>query len=172
MLPCPFTSAWQRAGMVGGLCLVSLAGACAPAPQPRETALPSPPTPEVSQWQEEPVPDGAWRPYLLKRCRQVDGMAPAAEQALAESTELLGEWEGSDAIMVLELYLQEHDREGLILLALAQFYVLAGQGTPQLLPREGPAADVGDWPRNQARLLARFAGKVKKALRIFFTKKR
>ncbi len=82
-------------------------------------------------------------------------MPPAAEDALAESTELLGEWEGSDAIMVLELYLQEHDSEGLLLLALAQFYVLAGQGMPQLLPREGPAADVGDWSRNQARLLAR-----------------
>jgi TonB family protein len=82
-------------------------------------------------------------------------MSPVAEQALAECSTLLSVGEGSDAIMVLELYLQERAPEGLLLLALAQIYIMAGQGIPQLLPREGPAADVGDWPRNRARLLGR-----------------
>jgi TonB family protein len=91
-------------------------------------------------------------------------MSPSAERALADCSKLLAEWEGSDAIMVLELHLQEHAAEGLLLLALAQIYVMAGQGMPQLLPREGPAADVGDWPRNQARLLGRAATLLREAV--------
>jgi TonB family protein len=42
-----------------------------------------------------------------------------------------------------------------MLLTLGQLYMIAGQGKPELLPSEGPAADTGDWDRNKERLLGR-----------------
>jgi TonB family protein len=79
----------------------------------------------------------------------------AAEKALQECFELFEEGEGSDAIMTLEIFLEEQQPTGLILLTLGQLYLMGGQGEPELLPREGPAADVGRWERNQGRLLSR-----------------
>jgi TonB family protein len=58
-------------------------------------------------------------------------------------------------MMELELCLFEHGQHGLVLLTLGQLYLLGGQGDPELLPSEGPAADVGDWSRNRVRLLKR-----------------
>jgi len=74
---------------------------------------------------------------------------------MSQSFELFRLQSGSDAIMELEICLRRRPREGLVLLQLAQLYLMAGQGEPELLPREGPARDVGDWPRNRERLLGR-----------------
>ena len=142
---------------VGGLAILIVgmtlvAGGCAPVPEPPQ---PSPVEEALDQWREEPVPQGTWRPHLLKRCRELDRMSPDGEAVLAQCWDLYQVREGSDAIMTLELYLAERTREGLILLALGQLYLMAGQGEPVLLPSEGPAADVGDWPRNKVRLLNR-----------------
>jgi len=105
---------------------------------------------------ELPVPDGPWRSHLLSRCRDESERLPtASEKALATCAELFRLREGSDAIMTLELSLVEDSRAGLVLLTLAQLYLMAGQGEPELLPSEGPAADVGHWERNQDRLLKR-----------------
>ncbi len=123
---------------------------CSPPPRPAPAPSPGP-----EQWHEQVAPDGPWRPHLLKRCRGVDQMTPVAESALQACWELFQDREGSDAIMTLELFLEEHEPEGLVLLALGQLYLMGGQGEPELLPHEGVAADVGDWPRNKARLLGR-----------------
>jgi len=54
------------------------------------------------------------------------------------------------------MYLAGNARpDPLVLLTLGQLYVMAGQGVPELVPGEGPAADTGDWERNRKRFLAR-----------------
>jgi hypothetical protein len=55
----------------------------------------------------------------------------------------------------MEMGLEAGYRHPLMLLTLGQLYLMAGQGDPDLLPVEGPAADVGDWDRNRDRLLQR-----------------
>lgn len=127
---------------------------------PRSTPVPRqlPPEPVADStvvWREAPGPDSAWRPHLLSRCRGDDQAPPAVETSLALSYELFRNQSGSDAIMELELCLRRYPRDGLLLLTLGQLYLMAGQGEPWLLPREGPAADVGSWQRNRERLLAR-----------------
>jgi TonB family protein len=124
---------------------------CAPPPQ----VVSQPQPPSETSWQERPVPDGPWRPALLQRCPAGDATSLPAERALAVCFDLFTAREGSDAIMTLELFLQEHDPDALVLMALGQLYLMGGQGEPELLPREGPAADVGDWARNRQRLLGR-----------------
>lgn len=58
--------------------------------------------------------------------------------------------------MALELYLRgAEDPDPLVLITLGQLYLMAGQGVPQLVPNEGPAADTGNWERNRTRFLAR-----------------
>jgi len=109
----------------------------------------------VQQYQEQPVPEGDWRPHWLARCAPPERLPTPVETCLAESRSLLRMGVGSDAIMELELCLAEQGVFGQLLLTLAQLYVLAGQGEPELLPTDGPAADVGDWSRNQERLLGR-----------------
>ncbi len=104
---------------------------------------------------EQPVADGPWRVHVLARCRRPDNLPTAVENSLAMCRTLVSDHAGSDAIMELELCLQDHGDYGILLLTLGQLYLLAGQGEPDLLPQEGPAADVGDWPRNQVRLLNR-----------------
>ncbi len=84
--------------------------------------------------------------------------------ALGEAWSLFSHGEGADAITVLELHLRDHPRSGLVLLGLGQLYLMAGQGRPDLMPREGPAADVGDWGRNQRRLLGRAAELLRRAV--------
>lgn len=154
--------AWLLSTGAGGIALL-LTGCATTEQQPRTPPPPAPPVPVV-QWQEEPVPDGPWRPHLLKRCRGADILPPLAEQALNECWDLWSNREGSDAIMVLELHLQDNETEGLVLLALAQLYLLAGQGVPRAMPREGPAADLGDWPRSRARVLDRAEFLLKQAV--------
>ena len=104
---------------------------------------------------EQPVADGPWRVHVLARCRRPDNLPTVVENSLAMCRTLVRDHAGSDAIMELELCLQDHGEYGIVLLTLGQLYLLAGQGDPDLLPLEGPAADVGDWPRNRERLLNR-----------------
>ncbi len=139
------------AAACGSLAVWLLGTGCAPPPQ----VVTQPPVSPPAVWQERPGPDGPWRPALLQRCPASAAASLPAERALAVSFDLFNAREGSDAIMTLELYLQEHDPDALVLLALGQLYLMAGQGEPELLPREGPAADVGDWARNRRRLLGR-----------------
>jgi TonB family protein len=107
----------------------------------------------------EPVtPDGGWRLHRLSRCAGADlkGTTHADTKALKLAQELFEYGEGGDAIVELELRLEEsvvHD--GLLLLTLAQLYVLAGQGEPTLVPTEGPAGDTGSWEKNKPRFLKR-----------------
>jgi len=77
---------------------------------------------------------------------------------LATSRELYGYHEGGDAVVALELYVgRTKNPDPLVLVTLGQFYLMAGQGVPELVPAEGPAADTGSWERNRIRFLARAA---------------
>ncbi len=104
---------------------------------------------------EPAPPEAKWRGHQLKDCPE-DLPAPGrVESLLGLCTEFFQEGSGSDGMIELEMALDEGLRHGLIDLTLGQLYLLAGQGDQALLPVEGPAADVGDWSRNKARLLAR-----------------
>ncbi|MFO7653797.1 MAG: TonB family protein [Candidatus Krumholzibacteriia bacterium] len=96
-----------------------------------------------------------WRPHWLARCSGPDELPQAMEICLADALALWGRREGADAIAELEICRERRGADPVLDLALAQFYLVAGQGEPDLLPREGPAADVGDWERNRVRLLGR-----------------
>ncbi len=107
---------------------------------------------------EVPPPDGSWRPHVLQACSSLEQRQPATAERhdLEVAWDLFQAGEGADAIAELELSIGERPRAGgLVLLTLAQLYVMAGQGVPELVPREGPAADTGNWERNKARFLSR-----------------
>lgn len=104
---------------------------------------------------ESPAPAGAWREHRLSRCRDDVEIPASVEKLVALSSEFYREKAGSDAIVELELACSGGQRHPLVLVTLGQLYMLAGQGEPTLLPKEGPARDVGSWARNQPRLLAR-----------------
>lgn len=145
-------------GVVLGLAILHLAGcATAPAPAAPREAPPPPPAagPGPVDLAEAPSPEGAWREHRLARCRDDLEVPANVEKLLSTASELHRERSGSDAIVELELALGRGERHPLLLVALGQFYLLAGQGEPSLLPKEGPARDVGDWRRNQPRLLGR-----------------
>lgn len=138
--------------MILGLGLLS---GCAAAPErPVDgSAAPEP----VGRWDlaETPAPDGYLRLHVLERCRVQEAVPPAVERYLGLASELFRDGSGSDGMIELELGLADGIRHPLMLLTLGQLYLMAGQGDPALLPVEGPAADVGDWSRNQRRLLDR-----------------
>lgn len=133
-----------------------LVSGCAPTRQEPATE----PTPEATlafpgSLSEVPAPEGNWRGHQLAGC-SFDREVPArVERLLGICSEFFREGSGSDGMIELEMALEEGVRHSLIDLTLGQLYLLAGQGEPGLLPVEGPAADVGDWGRNKARLLAR-----------------
>ena len=70
-------------------------------------------------------------------------------------TSFYSDGSGSDGMIEMELCLERGIDHPLVRLTLAQLYLMAGQGEPNLLPVEGPAADTGDWHRNRRRLLQR-----------------
>jgi TonB family protein len=123
----------------------------AEAPAPLAARLPA----READLNESPAPAGAWREHRLSRCRDDVGIPAAVEKLVALSSEFYRERAGSDAIVELELACSGGQRHPLVLVTLGQLYMLAGQGEPTLLPKEGPARDVGSWARNQPRLLAR-----------------
>ena len=104
---------------------------------------------------ETPPAPGAWRPQQLAGCPQDTAVSKVVERYLGICSEYFRDGSGSDAIVEMEMGLEQGYRHSLMLLTLGQLYLLAGQGDPDLLPNEGPAADVGSWERNQARLLQR-----------------
>jgi TonB family protein len=77
------------------------------------------------------------------------------ERLLGLCSEYFRDGSGSDGMMELELALARGERHPWLLLTLGQLYLMAGQGVPELLPTEGPAADTGSWARNRPRLLGR-----------------
>ena len=105
--------------------------------------------------QETPVPDGVWRGHLLARCQRDEDLTVAERDLLRTCLEFFREGSGSDGMIEVEMRLAKGMDHPLVLLTLAQLYLMAGQGEPKLLPVEGPAADVGDWQRNKVRLLGR-----------------
>jgi TonB family protein len=132
----------------------ALAAGCAPTGTVPPAAVDAPATVR----REVPPPDSPWRPYVLLECAALEEGRPSRieSRALDTAWDLFQAGEGADAIAELEFHLEEHPRPGgLALLTLAQLYVLAGQGEPGLVPREGPAADTGDWKRNKSRFLKR-----------------
>ena len=75
--------------------------------------------------------------------------------------------EGGDAIVELEIRLKDSvQHDGLVLLTLAQLYVMAGQGETTLVPGEGPAADTGKWDLNKPRFLKRALQILEEARRV------
>ena len=126
---------------------------------------PSPPNPEIEvaatlpvakeDLQETPVPVGKWRAHSLAGCSQDMDVPQVVERYLGICSEYYREGSGSDGMIEMELGLVEGHRHSLMLLTLGQLYLMAGQGDPDLLPVEGPAADVGNWEHNRTRLLRR-----------------
>ncbi len=129
---------------------------CAPQSVTNEAAPQySPPELVTDSLFEIPPPDGPWRPHRVSWC-QGDGVVdPNVEQLLGLCAEYFREGSGSDGMLELELALEKGQRHPLLLITLGQLYTIAGQGEPDLLPPEGPAADVGDWTKNKKRLLGR-----------------
>lgn len=142
-----------RIVLAPALTLACLLAGCAPSPGP-ETA----PGPEsASSWgmSETPVPDGDWREHRLAGCAEDTDVPAAVEKYLGICSEYFRDGSGSDGMMEMEYGLAEGHRHSLMLLTLGQLYLIAGQGKPELLPSEGPAADTGDYRRNKVRLLGR-----------------
>ncbi|MBM4131542.1 hypothetical protein FJ250_11050 [bacterium] len=113
------------------------------------------PAPIAADLTEVPAPAGAWREHRLARCRDDVEVPAGVEKLLALVSELYRERSGGDGIVEMELAYAQGERHPLALTALGQLYLLAGQGEPSLLPKEGPARDVGSWERNRPRLLGR-----------------
>ena len=145
----------RRAGQAATLLFLLMAG-CSPPPPAEETG----PTDQASgahapDLQETPVPEGPWRPHVLASCRPDTDVPTAVEKYLGICSEYYRDGSGSDGMIEMEMGLEAGYRHPLMLLTLGQLYLMAGQGDPDLLPVEGPAADVGDWDRNRVRLLQR-----------------
>lgn len=104
---------------------------------------------------EIPPEDGAWRVHRASWCEDGGYVPPAVEKLLGLCSEYFRQGSGTDGMLEMELALEDGLRHPLLLLTLGQLYLIAGQGEPDLLPPEGPAADVGNWQQNKRRLLAR-----------------
>lgn len=129
---------------------------CAPAvPQPAVGPGPAAGLNFVGALHETPVPEGVWRGHQLAGCTAEDQVPARVEKLLDLCAEYFREGSGSDGMIELEMALDRGVDHPLLDLTLGQLYLLAGQGEPQLLPVEGPAADVGNWEKNRTRLLGR-----------------
>lgn len=140
---------WRLAGLAGVLLLCGCATQRAPMP----VATPFAATEGLGT--EVPPPDGVFRAHQLARCPEEGAVPAVIERYLGLSSEYFREGSGSDGMIEMELGLRAGHRHSLLLLTLGQLYLLAGQGNPDLLPNEGPAADVGSYARNKPRLLKR-----------------
>jgi len=140
----------------GGWLLLGLfLGACSSGPPGPEVETAATGPAAVGDLSETPPPAGSWRPHRLSFCSPDSALPPAVERYLALCSEYFRDGSGSDGMIEMEFGLEAGYRQPLMLLTLAQLYLMAGQGDPDLLPVEGPAADVGDWDRNRVRLLQR-----------------
>jgi hypothetical protein len=140
--------------LLASVILLSVLSGCS-SPPAVEDAPGSTDSMEAAGLNETPVPDGAWRPHRLASCREDVDVPSVVERYLGICSEYYRDGSGSDGMIEMELGLADGHRHSLMLLTLAQLYLMAGQGDPDLLPGEGPAADVGDWNRNRVRLLQR-----------------
>jgi TonB family protein len=140
-------------GVLLGMALV-LSG-CTSKPPVNPVLEPATPPVVSTHLRETPPPVGHWRPHQLAECPPDTSVSKAVERYLGTCSEYFRGGSGSDAMIEMEMGLEQGNRHSLMLLTLGQLYLLAGQGNPDLLPNEGPAADVGDWERNKTRLLKR-----------------
>jgi hypothetical protein len=132
---------------------VLVVSCAAPPPEPEtETAIESS-VPGVMN--EDPVPEGPWREHRLSGCTEDVDVPREVEKYLGICSEYFRDGSGSDAMIEMEMGLEAGHRHSLMYLTLGQLYLMAGQGRPELLPVEGPAADTGDWETNKTRLLSR-----------------
>ncbi len=136
------------------LILLALQGCASSRSGSKSDEIPISPTVQ-QDLRETPVPEGKWRPHRLSACQQDVDVAQVVERYLGICSEYFRDGSGSDGMIEMELGLEAGHRHSLMLLTLGQLYLMAGQGDPDLLPVEGPAADVGDWDRNRSRLLRR-----------------
>jgi hypothetical protein len=141
------------AGMLLGLILVVTGCATNPPATRNEEPEPAPEVP--ADLSEMPPPPGSWRPHQLAECPQETDVPKVVERYLGICSEYFRDGSGSDAMIEMEMGLEQGHRHSLMLLTLGQLYLMAGQGDPDLLPNEGPAADVGNWKKNKPRLLKR-----------------
>jgi len=141
----------RHAAVLLGLSLGIVSCASGPAPQ-TETASQ---TGASGMLNEAVVPDGVFREHRLARCQDDRDVPGKVERYLGTCSEFFREGSGSDGMIEMELGLQQGHRHSLMLLTLGQLYLLAGQGNPDLLPVEGPAADLGSYAKNKPRLLER-----------------
>ncbi|MCP4574210.1 MAG: energy transducer TonB [bacterium] len=142
-----------RTHLVTALLLLAVLASCAPPPPPATAPVPVPCP--ASGLAEVPAPNEGWRGHVLARCVPEPGVPAEVERLLGLCSNYFREGSGSDGMTELELALERGERHPLVLMALGQLYVMAGQGEPALLPNEGPAADTGNWESNRLRLLAR-----------------
>lgn len=152
------TKASRLAPCLAAAFVLAIAGCAGTRPSPPAPPVVPPASPSVtvvSDLEEIPAPDGAWREHRLGRCRDDLAVPPEVEKLVALSSQFYREKAGSDGMIELELAVQGGQRHPLVLVTLGQLYLMAGQGEPSLLPKEGPARDVGSWRRNQPRLLGR-----------------
>lgn len=143
------------AGWILALVTGLVLGACAPNPTLDDTPVPENVPAGEADLNETPPPPGAWRPHRLSFCIEDSDVPSVVERYLGLCSEYFRDGSGSDGMIEMEMGLAEGHRHSLMLLVLGQLYLMAGQGDPDLLPVEGPAADVGDWKRNRVRLLQR-----------------
>ncbi len=113
---------------------------------------------------ETPAPDSDFREHRLARCTEDLNVSRAVERYLGTCSEYFRDGSGSDGMIEMEMGLEAGHRHSLMFLTLGQLYLLAGQGNPDLLPVEGPAADQGSYDLNKPRLLNRARDLLKRAL--------
>ncbi len=147
------SSFWRRGRGVVLLGLSIGLVSCAASPTPKSDSAPKPVASDMLQ--EAVVPDGVFREHRLARCQEDVDVPGAVERYLGTCSEFFREGSGSDGMIEMELGLQQGHRHTLMLLTLGQLYLLAGQGNPDLLPVEGPVADLGSYAKNKPRLLGR-----------------
>lgn len=137
---------------LGSLICLGVVGCASSNKAPRSAADPA----AISGAMKEIVaPDGVFREHVLTRCLVPEDVPTATEKYLAACAAMFREGSGSDGMIEMELGLSSGHRHPLMLMTLGQLYLLAGQGNPDLLPVEGPAADLGSYALNKPRLLAR-----------------
>ncbi|MFT5316416.1 MAG: TonB family protein [Candidatus Krumholzibacteriia bacterium] len=148
-----FVTKLRCTGFLVVLCVVALVGLAGCAGNKSEPQAIEQVAPEGMQ--EKTVPESSFREHVLKRCQKPDEVPVAVEKYLGTCAAMFREGSGSDGMIEMELGLSSGHRHPLMLMTLGQLYLLAGQGNPDLLPVEGPAADLGSYQKNKPRLLNR-----------------
>jgi TonB family protein len=137
------------------LVLILIVTGCATNPPATDNEEPEPVPAVQADLTETAPPPGSWRPHRLADCPQETDVPQVVERYLGLCSEYFRDGSGSDAMIEMEMGLKQGNRHSLMLLTLGQLYLMAGQGDPNLLPNEGPAADTGSWEKNKPRLLNR-----------------